>query len=147
MKKLLIPVVILFVLGGGYVVLNGYKSVGTQDFVPFETGTPVQSQTEETPPDAIAAGQVKEFAVDGQPFSYSLKEMRVKKGDTVRVTFTNKQGLHDWGIAQFSARTKQLAAGASETIEFVARETGTFEYYCSVGNHQEQGMSGKLIVE
>lgn len=33
------------------------------------------------------------------------------------------------------------------SVTFVADETGTFEYYCSVGNHRGQGMIGKLIVE
>jgi plastocyanin len=83
--------------------------------------------------------EVKTFSVEGKPFEFSLKEIRVKQGDKVRLVFTNKAGLHDWVIDEFNARTKQIPAGQSETIEFVADKKGTFEYYCSVGAHRQMG--------
>ena len=73
-------------------------------------------------------------------------ELRVKQGDTVRIEFVNEEGFHDWKLDEFMAATKQMAAGNSETIEFVADTKGTFEYYCSVGQHRANGMFGKLIV-
>ena len=72
--------------------------------------------------------------------------MTVKKGDTVRVTFTNNEGFHDWVLDEFSARTPQIGAGKNATVEFVASKTGTFEYYCSVGSHRKMGMKGTLTV-
>src|SRR3989338_6726741 len=89
-------------------------------------------------------GTTKTFEVTGEPFMFTPAEIRVKVGDTVRINFTNKAGMHDWVIDEFSARTKVLQAGQSETIEFVAEQAGTFEYYCSVANHRAQGMVGKL---
>lgn len=75
-------------------------------------------------------------------------ELRVKQGDTVRIEFVNEEGFHDFVVDEFAgAKTAQLQAGNSETIEFVADEKGTFEYYCSVGQHRANGMFGKLIVE
>jgi nitrite reductase (NO-forming) len=71
----------------------------------------------------------------------------VKLGETVRINLTNEQGFHDWVIDEFNARTKQINAGQTDTVEFVADKVGTFEYYCSVGNHRQMGMIGKLIVE
>ncbi len=72
--------------------------------------------------------------------------MSVKKGDTVKITFVNSSGLHDLKIDEFNVATKQLAAGKEETVTFVASKTGTFEYYCSVGNHRAMGMKGTLTV-
>lgn len=89
---------------------------------------------------------VKSFTVEGKNYSFSPATMTVKKGDRVRIIFNNTGGLHDWVLDEFNAKTKQLAAGASETIEFVADKAGTFEYYCSVGQHRAMGMKGTLTV-
>jgi uncharacterized cupredoxin-like copper-binding protein len=32
-------------------------------------------------------------------------------------------------------------------VQFVADKTGTFEFYCSVGNHRQMGMVGTLVVQ
>ncbi len=75
-------------------------------------------------------------------------ELKVKQDDKVRVVFTNEEGFHDFVIDEFEGtRTQQLQAGNTETIEFVADKKGTFEYYCSVGQHRANGMYGKFIVE
>lgn len=97
---------------------------------------------------APAAGTVKTFNVTGSNFRFSPAEMRVKQGDTVRVTMTNPDTMpHDWRVDEFNAATKVITAGQTETVEFVASKKGTFEYYCSIGQHRANGMVGKLIVE
>jgi cytochrome c oxidase subunit 2 len=100
-----------------------------------------------SPSASVPAGTVKTFNITGQPFSFSLKEIRVKRGDRVKIVFNNQTGLHDWVIDEFNAKTPQIQAGQMAEVEFVADKTGTFEYYCSVGNHRAMGMVGKLIVE
>ena len=55
--------------------------------------------------------------------------------------------MHDFMIDEFEVATNQIGDGEEEEMEFVADKIGTFEYYCSVGNHRAQGMKGKLIVE
>jgi plastocyanin len=66
----------------------------------------------------------------------------------VRINFTSEEGFHDWVVDEFEgATTEKLQAGGRDSIEFVADQSGTFEYYCSVGNHRELGMVGTLIVE
>lgn len=95
-----------------------------------------------------AAGTVKTFAVAASNFKFTPAEIRVKQGETVRVTLTNDSPMpHDWRLDDFSVFTKVIAKGQTDTVEFVASKKGTFEYYCSVGNHRQQGMVGKLIVE
>jgi nitrite reductase (NO-forming) len=103
-----------------------------------------------TPPQGAASPSVpsvKSFVVEGNNFSFSVSEMRVRAGDTVRVTFKNVEGLHDWRVDEFNAGTEVIPTDQEQTIEFIADKTGSFEYYCSVGNHRARGMIGTLIVE
>lgn len=92
-------------------------------------------------------GNVVSFTVEGHSFAFSPSTMTAKKGDTVRVTFKNTGGFHDFTLDEFSAQTKQTNTGESTTVEFVADKAGTFKYYCSVGNHRQQGMEGVFVVE
>jgi plastocyanin len=92
-------------------------------------------------------GEVKIFNLDSSNFKFSVTEIKVKKGDTVKITLTNSQGFHNWVVDEFDASTKQIKTGETDTIEFVADATGIFEYYCSVGNHRQLGMVGTFIVE
>lgn len=87
------------------------------------------------------------FTITGQDFSYSPNEIRVKQGDTVKISFKNAGGFHDFVLDEFGVKTDSIASGATANVEFVADKTGTFEYYCSVGNHRQMGMKGNLIVE
>jgi nitrosocyanin len=72
--------------------------------------------------------------------------MTVKKGETVRITFVNKDGFHDFVLDEFGVKTEQIKGGTQEVVEFVADKAGTFEYYCSVGQHRQMGMKGTLTV-
>ena len=147
---------VLLVILGGFVYMN-MKSGSVEDVVVTPT-TDIGQQPvviteeptmtiDETTQSVTNDQTVKEFNVDGSNFKFSVAEMKVNKGDTVKVTFNNVEGMHDWVVDEFNARTKQIQAGESETITFVADQTGTFEYYCSVGKHRQMGMVGNLIVE
>ena len=91
--------------------------------------------------------QVVEFNISGVNFAYSQEEIRIKQGDKVRINFTSTDGFHDWVVDEFNAATSRVSSGGSTSVEFVADRSGTFEYYCSVGSHRQQGMVGNLIVE
>ncbi len=89
----------------------------------------------------------KEYTLDGFNFGFSMEEIRVKVGDTVTINLTVSDGFHDWVVEGFDAATKQIKAGDTTSVTFVADKAGTYEYYCSVGQHRANGMVGKLIVE
>ena len=89
----------------------------------------------------------KTFVVEGDNYTFSLKEIRVPIGTPVTIVFKNKEGLHDLKIDEFAVATKKISAGAEEKVSFVANKKGSFEYYCSVGQHRANGMFGKLVVE
>jgi plastocyanin len=91
--------------------------------------------------------KVREFTIQGFNFGYSIKVMRVKKGEVVHVNLDVTDGFHDWVIDEFSARTEKVKAGSTTSVEFIPNKIGEFEYYCSVGSHRQMGMIGKLIVE
>lgn len=91
--------------------------------------------------------EAREFTVTGSNFKFEPKIITVKKDDRVRIIFKNAGGTHDFKIDEFNVATKQLKDGETETIEFVASQTGRFEYYCSIGTHRQMGMVGTLIVE
>lgn len=92
----------------------------------------------------------KEFAMDSyyddKGVWFSVKEIRVKKGDRVRVTVTNTKGMHDFVIDEFGVK-EETPLNEKTVIEFVADKAGTFEYYCSKPGHRAKGQWGKLIVE
>ncbi|PIR94770.1 hypothetical protein COT95_02350 [Candidatus Falkowbacteria bacterium CG10_big_fil_rev_8_21_14_0_10_37_6] len=89
---------------------------------------------------------IKTFIVEGGMFYFSPKEISVNKGDKVKIVFKNVEGVHDWVVDEFNARTKIIKTGETDEVEFIADKTGSFEYYCSVGTHRQQGMVGVLKV-
>ena len=92
-------------------------------------------------------------------FNYYLNEKIVRKQspnipraeflikETQKSFIGLKNRVEKLGIDEFNAKTRVLNKGEEETITFVADKAGTFEYYCSVGQHRANGMVGKLIVE
>lgn len=139
----------VMVVGGGIFLLN-QSQTPTQ---PNRIEQPAHEvQVTEIPASDSAAielteGEIKEFTISARDFEFDMAEMRVNVGDTVRITLVNEEGMHDWVIDEFDARTEILQTGEEETIEFVADTPGTFEYYCSVMSHRQMGMVGSLIVE
>ena len=94
----------------------------------------------------------KTFILTGENFKFVMDgvdnpEIKVKEGDQVRIEFSSTDGFHDWVVDEFNAATERVNTGGSTFIEFIASKKGTFEYYCSVGKHRENGMRGNLIVE
>lgn len=161
-KILLIIVLVVIVLAGGY---YGYTKIAkeeagdgymlnNQDADDTTNGDEAINQEleagqiidDQTSGDEIAEA-VKEFEVEGNNFTFSLKQIKVQQGDKVKIVFKNIEGFHDLIIDEFAVNTGQIRAGESKTVEFTADKAGTFEYYCSVGQHRANGMFGQLIVE
>jgi len=114
---------------------------------PIDISGPTEAPTIEATGSPTTEATTKDVTVTGKNFSFAPNEIRVKQGDTVRVTFMNQTGTHDWRLDEFKAATKIVQSGQQETVVFVADKKGQFEYYCSVGNHRQMGMRGTLIVE
>lgn len=108
------------------------------------SGAPATSPTATT---GEGTSQVKTFALEAGSFYFSLKEIKVKKGETVKIVLTSKDMMHDFNIDELKVKLPVTKAGETNSIEFVADKAGTFEYYCSVAQHRKMGQVGTLIVE
>ena len=138
MNKFSIGLIVLLIIGAGTFFLSSNSDSNI-------TGNTIS----ENP----GNGNAKTFILTGENFKFVLDgvsnpDIRVKQGDLVRIEFTSTQGFHDWVVVEFRAATRQVVSTDGATfVEFVANQKGTFEYYCSVGQHRTLGMKGNLIVE
>ena len=105
------------------------------------------SDSSETQDTQATSSDEQLFYVSGVNYEFDLKEIRVKEGDTVTINFISEEGFHDWTLDEFDVQTDAVDEREEASVTFVADQKGTFEYYCSIGNHRERGMVGTLIVE
>lgn len=90
-----------------------------------------------------ATGETKEFTIEAKNFEFDLKEIKVNKGDTVKIKLKNTQGMHAVQIEGYDVEIQD-----GKTISFVVDQTGEFKYVCSIfcgTGHAD--MTGTLIVE
>ncbi len=155
MKKTIWVIVIIIILLLGWLLFHKTTSVDQDsDDYATSTGEVATTTTDTTSNDTVSVtadtsvviGGAREFTVVGDNFSFSPKSLTVKKGDTVKVTFVNKNGFHDFRLDEFKVATKQIKANEQEIVTFVADKAGSFQYYCSVGEHRAMGMWGTLTV-
>lgn len=98
-------------------------------------------------PEMVVENGTQTVTLEATEFAFQPKTLRVKKGQTVTLTLKNMGKMpHDWVVDELGARTKVIASGDMDTIEFTPQQAGTFEYYCSVGLHRANGMVGKITV-
>lgn len=149
-------IVLVLIVGGVYVYKSSSRpntslttEADTTVAIPVVTDTTTSTTTETAPSpvDNVNTAAVKIFDVDGKNFSFSPSTLTVNKGDKVKITLRNSDGLHDLVIDEFKVRTPRINAGQTAVVEFTADKTGSFFYYCSVGSHRAMGMQGKLVVQ
>ena len=135
MNKILIGLIVVVIVGIGAFYLSGDSKV-------TERAINENSIPSDTKIFVIGSSNLK-FYIDG----VENPDIIVKQGEKVRIEFSSQQGFHDWVIDEFNIFTQRVQSGSVPAIEFVADKKGTFEYYCSVGEHRANGMKGKFIVE
>ena len=164
MKKIIIVIVVVAVI-----VWFGYTKLSKKSEAPVvspsveatESPQAVEglspspsSNAEKTMEDGtITVGAVKEFSLDSfmkmdgtaRVAGFSVKEIRVKKGDMVKITVNNTAGTHDFAIDEFGVK-KDTPEGQKTVIEFTADKVGDFKYYCSKYNHRQLGQEGVLHI-
>jgi len=106
-----------------------------------ETPTPTEEEVMEP------VEEVVEIDVEAGHFSFSPNEITVKLGQTVRINLTAADLQHNFSLDEFDVSSEIVAEGESTTVEFLADQTGEFEFYCNVGSHRAQGQVGTLIIE
>ncbi|KKU17237.1 MAG: Copper binding protein, plastocyanin/azurin family [Candidatus Woesebacteria bacterium GW2011_GWC2_45_9] len=113
--------------------------------------TPTTTQTSPTPGTGTTAqptGEVREITVEGSEYSFSPESLTVAAGERVSLTFKNTGNLpHNFTIDELGVRTKTIAGGQTDVVEFTAGASGTFTFYCSLAGHRQLGMEGDLEVQ
>lgn len=85
--------------------------------------------------------------IEAGSFYYKPSEIKVKKGETIRLILNSKDMMHDFNIDELNLTIPVTKSGNTNTVTFTADTAGEFEFYCSVGSHRAQGQVGTLIVE
>ena len=81
--------------------------------------------------------------VEAGMFYYAPSTLTVEMGDTV--VWDNVSGFHD--VVAYDGSFFLDACQAPCTIGEITFDTpGTYDYFCSIGNHEDQGMIGTIIV-
>lgn len=103
--------------------------------------------TTTTPPDRTAEPGVTRVDADLTDFRVTLSQQTFEPGVYTFVAKNN--GHHDHALEIEGPggenRTETLAPGASATLE-VTLQSGTYEVYCPVGGHKDQGMKTEITV-
>ena len=85
-----------------------------------------------------------EYIVEAGAYYYSPTNLTISVGETV--TWDNVAGFHD--VVAYDGSFELPACSAPCIIGSITFDTpGVYEYYCSVGNHEQQGMVGTIIVD
>lgn len=148
MKILSVLLLAGVVIGGAYYFTSDRAAAPT---TPPPANEPTESESavteDDESPDSDAETTADHvFELTGTNFAFSATALEVTEGDTVTIVLNSEEGVHDWVLDEFDAATEVISPGETTSVTFVADEQGTFEYYCSVGNHRAQGMVGTLTV-
>lgn len=111
------------------------------------SSAPVQMEVTGASGAEAAADNEKVIKMDAGAFYYNPKTLTVKKGTKVTIDLVMKDMMHDFNIDELNVHSATAKAGETVRVSFVADKIGSFEYYCSVGQHRKNGQVGTLTVE
>lgn len=151
-------VALVVVISVGVVLARGRQSdtqtntaspVPAASAVVASTAPSETMETTEASPEAMeeSDSEVRTINLEAGSFYYKPDVIKVKKGETVKIVMTSADMMHDFNIEELDVKMPITQSGKTGTVEFTANEVGSFEFYCSVGNHKAQGQTGTLIVE
>lgn len=98
---------------------------------------------------AMLQGKMVYIGVGGEIDGLVNPDLVVQTGAVVRIVLINGDGMpHDLAIPDLSVQTS-LVMNQDQTAEalFDARQSGVYDYYCTVAGHRQAGMEGKLTVK
>lgn len=145
----------VIIIGGAVLLMNSNSSTTTA--TPSTTTRAAQTPTlpqntavataSALPSGSATSASVKTINLEGKNYTFNPKEIKVKKGEKVKVVLKVADMQHDFVVDELNARTKVGKTGETVEVEFTPNIAGEFEYYCSVGDHRAKGMTGTIIVE
>jgi cytochrome c oxidase subunit II len=118
-----------------------------QQAVPESQAT--ETQVVEVTEDASVSvkSSVKSFEVTARNWEFTPEMITVNKGDTVKLSITSEDVDHGFTIPAFDVN-ERLTPGNTVDVEFVADQTGSFPFICSVYcGSGHKAMKGTLLVK
>lgn len=99
-----------------------------------------------------AATQPLSVTVDASEFAFAPSEIRAPASAAISLTLRNIGAAPHDIVFELDggreARTPRINGGQEAALMFDApAAAGEYVFYCSVGNHRQRGMEGKLVVE
>jgi FtsP/CotA-like multicopper oxidase with cupredoxin domain len=121
-----------------------------------------------------ASGHDLGYAVEGEDINSPGPTIRVRKGESVTITFENAHYLEGgtpeprvthnftvvadkdvpwarmeplWGAYVGGSGDPNLKVGERGSVTFTAEEAGSFYYVCAILKHADRGMWGRFVVE
>src|SRR4029077_18997355 len=73
----------------------------------------------------------RSFDITASRFQYEPARLEVSEGDLVRLTLRSTDTTHGFGIKELKVEAVIPRGGEPVTVEFVADQPGTFEFFCT----------------
>ncbi|MEK6812795.1 MAG: cupredoxin domain-containing protein [Nanoarchaeota archaeon] len=145
-------IIMLLVFVGGCAILQqqkeppaSYQQTGNEQQIISERSMgdgEIRESKEEQQQEAV-----EEIAITASSWKFEPSTIKVKQGTKVKLSITSIDVNHGFSLRAYNIKVR-LQPGKTETIDFIADQKGTFEFFCSVycgiGHPNMQGM---LIVE
>ncbi|MDZ7786254.1 MAG: cupredoxin domain-containing protein [Candidatus Saccharibacteria bacterium] len=153
-------IIALLAIGGGaaYFVMQDEEEVATttttseQREVADEDETPgeaTEGTEQNQPQDEEESSDVdQELTIDMRNYEFSVEEITASPGDTITLNLTNSGGEHNLFLDEFDVRSQTTNTGETTSVTFTVPKdaSGSYEYYCNIGQHRQLGMVGTLNV-
>lgn len=143
---IVVVLAVIVVVAGLFFFMGGRNKVGEESMTPVVGETPAAGVGESTDGAMMEDGDVVAVNLEAGSFYYKPNVINAKLGQTVRVELSAVSLQHDFNVDELGVKSAVIPSGQSTTVEFTADTLGEFEFYCSVGNHRQQGMVGTLKV-
>ena len=142
MKNVAIVLAIVALLGGAVYFTQNKSSEQAPTMIQNESSTETESQVESMK----EASDVTVIEMEAGSFYYTPNVITAKKGEKIRIVMNSVSMMHDFVIDELKVKMPIIKDGDTGTVEFVADQVGTFEYYCSVGQHRANGQIGTITI-
>lgn len=87
------------------------------------------------------------YNIAATEFKYTPDTITAKPGQMIKIVFLNSGNTqHNITFENIGKSTQTISSGQTDTIQFAAPAAGTYTFFCSIDNHRNLGLTGKLIV-
>lgn len=142
MKNVVIVLAIVAILGGAiYFAQNKSSEQPSTNMQSEQTTTQTDTNKE-----SMESTDETVIEMEAGSFYYTPNVITAKKGEKIRIVMKSVSMMHDFVIDELGVKMPVVKDGDTGTVEFVADKVGSFEYYCSVGQHRANGQIGTITI-